>query len=36
MDTIAGTIQNMFNFSSEDAGTLILNPANGTVVTNTR
>jgi phospholipase C len=36
MDTIAGTIENMFNFSSENPGVLILNPTNGTVVTETR
>jgi phospholipase C len=35
-DAIAGTIQNMFNFGSADNGVVILNPTNGTVVTNTR
>jgi phospholipase C len=35
-DAIAGTINFMFDFTAADPGVLILNPTNGTVVTNTR
>jgi phospholipase C len=36
MDTIAGSIENMFDFTAANTGVLILEPTQGTVVINTR